>query len=353
MITVIAFLISFLLCLLIILTKDVHGRHSFDTNDGVQKFHTSPTPRIGGIPVFISLALMSLCLDAPATAILRPLMIAAVPAFIAGLSEDFSKRVSVRSRFVATMLSGLIAWWVTGYTLNKVEVAGVDLLLASLPLSIAFTAFAVAGIANATNIIDGFNGLASGTVMICLAAFALIAGKVGDTALMQLCLLLILAIAGFFIFNFPFGKIFMGDGGAYLIGFLLAWVGVMLPTRNPTVSKWASLLICSYPIIETLFSMARRFWQRSHPGQPDSGHLHSLIKVKLVRRYCGALSQPLRSSLVSPFSWGIALCTSAIAVAFHNSKPVLMPVSIGAIFVYAVLHGMLVRMRPNSEEEAC
>ncbi|KZK75034.1 MAG: glycosyl transferase [Pelodictyon luteolum] len=334
---------SFAISLLIVLTSKWHGRHSYDTNEGVQKFHTSPTPRIGGLAMFPALIVAALLLPQASGALLNSLIIAAIPAFSAGLIEDFTKKVSVRNRLLATMVSGLCAWWLTGYSLNRIEVIGIDVLLAWLPVSVSFTTFAVAGIANATNIIDGFNGLASGTVMICFGAFAMIAAEVGDLVLMQLCIALIIVIAGFFLLNFPFGKLFMGDGGAYLLGFLLAWVAVMLPMRNAGISKWSSLLVCSYPIIETLFSMARRYWNKSHPGQPDSEHLHSLIKVKLVRRYFHFLPQSLRNGLVSPFCWIFAVATSSIAVMHYGSKPVLITAGVAALVLYAAVHGLLMR----------
>ena len=63
---------------------------------------------------------------------------------------------------------------------------------------------------------------------------------------------------GFFVVNFPHGKIFLGDGGAYFCGFLLAALGVLLPARNPEVSAWTAILICAYPVIETLASMRRK-----------------------------------------------------------------------------------------------
>ena len=63
----------------------------------------------------------------------------------------------------------------------------------------------------------------------------------------------------------------MGDGGAYLFGFMLAWVAVMLPVRNSSVSAWAPLLVCAYPLLETGFSIWRRHNRNGHhPGQADS-----------------------------------------------------------------------------------
>ena len=91
----------------------------------------------------------------------------------------------------------------------------------------------------------------------------------------------------------------MGDGGAYFIGFSVAWLAVLLPSRNPSVSPWASLLVCGYPVIETIFSMARRFVGRAMLGKPDQGHLHTLTnKLSLKSAIVNTLEQNKRNSVV-------------------------------------------------------
>ena len=92
-------------------------------------------------------------------------------------------------------------------------------------------------------------------------------------------------VLGFFVVNFPFGKIFLGDGGAYFAGFLLAALGVLLPMRNPEVSAWTAILICAYPVIETLASMRRKARRDGHSvGQPDRVHFHMLAHRRYARR---------------------------------------------------------------------
>ena len=311
-------LISCVISVLLVLSKKWHGKHSLDTTEGVQKFHVQPTPRIGGVALFVGLIAAWWFASASTAQLLGHMLLASLPAFAAGLTEDLTKKVGVRDRLIATMLSAVTAWWLTGYSLTRVDVWGVDVLMAYLPVGVSFTAFAVAGVANATNIIDGFNGLASGTVMICFTAFGLIALQVGDPQLVQLCVIMAVVTAGFFVVNFPFGKLFMGDGGAYLLGFMLAWVAVMLPMRNPQVSVWAPLLVCGYPVIETLFSMGRRFWSKTHAGKPDSAHLHSLIKVKVVNHFFAHQSQPIRNSLVAPLCWLYTMISATIAVVLYD-----------------------------------
>ena len=88
-------------------------------------------------------------------------------------------------------------------------------------VSIAFTAFAVCGLANAVNIIDGFHGLAAGSVIIMLSAFAVAAWTTGDHDVVMLTTVVIAVLLGFLLVNFPHGHVFLGDGGAYFSGFVL------------------------------------------------------------------------------------------------------------------------------------
>ncbi len=331
-----------LAAVLLVTTKGWHGKYSIDGTVGVQKFHKAPTPRIGGIAIAAGLAAALLLSQGSASPLLGQLLIAGLPAFAAGLAEDFTKKVGVRTRLAATMSSALLAFFLTGYTLTHLELPGIDPWFAFLPLSLAFTIFAVAGVANAVNIIDGFNGLAGGTLVICFSALGMIAAQAGDFQLAQLCAITAVVVVGFLVVNFPFGKLFLGDSGAYLLGFLLAWTAVMLPMRNPVVSVWAPLLVCGYPVIETIFSILRRLMSSCHPGHADCSHCHSLIKIGIVRRHFSGLPQFMRNSLVSPFCWSFALVPAGLGVAFSGRTELLAASLVGCFALYSMFYFFLV-----------
>ena len=338
-------LVSALVCLLVVATQGLHGRLTLDGAAGVQKFHTRPTPRVGGLGVFLALALAAWAAPGEAGHWMRVMLLAGLPAFLAGFAEDLFKRVGVRERLLATMLSGVLAWGLCGVSLTRLDVVGLDILLGWLPLSVAFTAFAVAGVANAVNIIDGFNGLAGGVVLICLAALGAMAQLAGDAPLATVCLLTGAAVAGFLIVNYPSGRIFLGDGGAYLVGFCLGWLAVLLPMRNPTVSPWAAFLACSYPIIEVLFSVIRRHRRKVNPGHPDRLHLHSLIKCRVVRKVLPDWSRLAQNSAVAPLIWVFAGVPAAVAVVFREDLPALVVLVIAAMALYAAVYRRLTGFR--------
>ena len=344
-------LTSLLVSVFLVLTAKWHGLYSMDSTQGVQKFHNQPTPRIGGIAitlaVLVGLAISSQePIAAAKRAILMGIILAGVPAFVFGLLEDLTKKVSVRARLVATVISGFIGWGITGVSIQSVGIPAVDWLLGFTICSVLLTGFAVGGLANAVNMIDGFHGLAAGCVLIMLTAFGVIARQVGDIPLAFSCLVLAGAVGGFLLVNWPFGKIFLGDGGAYFVGFAVGWVAVLLPHRNAAVSPWVSLLVCAYPVLEVLFSFARKTRRHGHhPSQPDRVHLHMLIHRRIVKVRLQQLPTDLHNGFTSPFCWVIASVPAFVAVQFYGSSYALAVSFVLCAFGYAVLYKRLVRFR--------
>lgn len=335
--------VSFAICLMLVLTKRWHGPLTMDHIEGVQKFHTAPTPRIGGVPIVLGLIAAWGKSPADIQFMLAPILLAGMPAFIFGVLEDITKRVGVLQRLLATMASGLLAWWITDYSLTRVDVWGVDWLLQFTLVSALFTAFAVGGVANSINIIDGFNGLASTSSTLAFIGYALLAWQVGDAQLAGVALVLAACVWGFFWVNWPLGKIFLGDGGSYFIGFSLAWVAVMLIERNHTTSAFAALLVCAHPVIEVLFSIYRRKVKKMSPSHPDRLHFHSLVKQRYVRRWFPNASADIHNSITGILVGAMTL--SAVVLASETQASVL---SSGLSFValglgYITLYARMVR----------
>lgn len=344
-------LCAFAVSLGLVLTKKHHGHLTLDSTIGVQKFHAEPTPRVGGIGIYLGVLLAWVVVhDKGVRDILGIVLLAGLVPLACGLLEDLTKRVGVLPRLLATMLGGLVAWLVTGVALNRLDVPGLDWLMTITPVAVLFTAFAVGGVANAINIIDGFHGLASGTTIIALLALAAIATQAADPQLAIACFLVAAAIGGFWLVNYPWGKLFMGDGGAYFSGFALAWLAVLLVVRNPQVSVWAALLVCAYPVIEVLYSVARRCATRQSPGAPDSGHLHSLIKMKVIRPRLEPLGvdKSVRNAAVAPVMWAVNSVLAIAAVAWFQRTAVLLTAILACALLYHFCYRRLLA-KPREE----
>jgi UDP-N-acetylmuramyl pentapeptide phosphotransferase/UDP-N-acetylglucosamine-1-phosphate transferase len=328
--------------ILLVVTKHHHGHLTLDSDIGVQKFHVEPTPRVGGIGIYLGLlAAWIMVRDGGTKDILGVMLVAGLPALACGLLEDLTKRIGVSPRLLATMASGVMACLMTGLALNRLEVPGLDWMMSVTPIAVICTAFMIAGVANAINIIDGFHGLASGTAIIALLALAAIAVRADDAPMAMACALVAAAVGGFWLVNYPWGKLFLGDGGAYFAGFALAWLAVLLPVRNPEVSVWAPLLVCAYPVIEVVYSMGRRYANKQSAGAPDSEHLHSLIKKNFIRQRFGRMNDRTRNAAVAPLIWVFASLAGVAANAAFDRPLVLGLASLCCLLLYHLAYRYL------------
>lgn len=349
-----AFLISLIITLLVVRYSHLHDHITADHDIlGIQKFHTSPVPRIGGVGLALGLAgaLASRYLLNPEIGQFGLLLlICALPAFAMGFLEDITKRIGVKTRLLATALSAVLAGYLLNAWIDSLQILGLDSLMHHYPwLAIAFTCFAVAGVANAFNIIDGYNGLSGMVGLIILGGISYVAFQLGDHAIMIAAFSMMGAILGFLMWNYPRGLIFLGDGGAYLIGFWVAELSVLLTVRHEEVSKWFPLLLCFYPIFETLFTIYRRMViSRSHPGMPDASHLHQIIYKRVVRWAVGSsapVDKMIRNALTAPYLWVLTSFTVIPAVLFWRDAWLLQIFVVLFAIFYVVLYQRLVRFQ--------
>jgi UDP-N-acetylmuramyl pentapeptide phosphotransferase/UDP-N-acetylglucosamine-1-phosphate transferase len=353
LILIVAFAVSLAITLLTVRSSKAHAHLSADHDlSGPQKFHVHPVPRVGGVGiVFGALAAVAVIwLRDPAAGLMAAALLACgLPALAAGLAEDLTKNVSPSRRLLATALSALLAVWLLDAAILRTAIPGLDWVV-SFPLGAALvTVFAVTGVANSINIIDGFNGLASMCCVLILLCLAYVGFQVDDLLVAWLALAGVGALLGFFVWNFPAGLIFLGDGGAYFMGFYLAEVAILLLHRNPTVSPMFPLLLCIYPVFETVFSMYRRRFLRSMPpSMPDGIHLHSLIYRRVMRWAVGnrsAKALTRRNSMTSPYLWLLCMCAAVPSVLFWDNTAVLAVLILLFGVSYVVLYWRIVRFK--------
>jgi UDP-GlcNAc:undecaprenyl-phosphate GlcNAc-1-phosphate transferase len=349
-----AFVVSFIAAALIIRLSR-RGRRAWDDHDveSVQKFHAGAVPRVGGVAVATGMAGLFIWVLAERQAVAPQVglvLACGLPPLIAGLLEDLTKQVGIKTRLAATALSGVLAFFLLDAQLREVQLPGLDWLMGFTVFSLLFTAVAVAGVANAVNIIDGYNGLAAVVVMISLLSLAYVGLQVGDSLVVSMALAGVGALLGFFVWNWPRGLIFLGDGGAYFIGYLVAVLSFLLVARHRgVVSPWYPFLLFIYPVFETLFSIWRkRVVRGASPGVPDGLHLHMLVFRRLVRWAVGrrdAASLTLRNSLTAPYLWLLSSLAAIPATLFWRHPHVLQAFVAAFCLLYVWLYLRLVRFR--------
>jgi UDP-GlcNAc:undecaprenyl-phosphate GlcNAc-1-phosphate transferase len=338
---ILSFSVSFLIQYLVI---KLSSRRAFCIDcaetEKPQRFHSVTTPRAGGLGIFIAFAIGNLSLVMSQLSFVSnptfftcqyPLIFSIFPAFFAGFYEDMGSHISPGFRLFIMILGSVIA-------IILLDAIVYDTGLLRLPkyLAIPFTVFAIVGVTNSINIIDGFNGLASGVSLIALASFGLVAYIQGDYLILSLALILIFSILGFFAWNFPRGKIFLGDSGAYIIGFLLAILSILTVKRNPEISPWFPLAVLSYPIVETLFSIYRRkFIQKKSPLKQDGLHLHTLVYKRVAKG----------NPKTSLYIWPLVSFLNILALIFHSNTFMLILIFVLFLFSYIYIYQRLVRFK--------
>ena len=244
-----------------------------DQLEKAHAIHKNYTPRIGGLGIFLSIFIVSLLFYYQQKDILF-FIAASTIVFIIGLFEDYTQELppilrllmlSIPVMYILVVLNGVV------YDLYYVQLY--------FPIALIFTIFAVIGFINAINIIDGLNGLSSG---ISLIGFFFIYAAAENTTIETLAAIFFSATLAFFIINITTGKIFLGDGGSYLLGFALGELAVLI-SNEPYTSAWYPFALLIYPVWEVLFSIIRRKKQGKGIMQADKLHLHTLLYHRLFK----------------------------------------------------------------------
>ena len=292
------FFVSFILCIVIILSSGYgFSRRSSVDELAIQSAHSGFVPRVGGLAIYISLLGLIPLLSfgfIPLTVVfdlnadlLTWLILSAFPIFAIGLAEDLGYDMSPKVRLLASAVSSLIAIMLFKVWLSNLGIPILDILLMFSPFAIFFTMFATVGVVNAFNLIDGINGLSSYVSISIAISLSIVAFHVGNSQFTIFLALLSAAILGFMTLNFPFGKIFLGDGGAYVLGHLLVWSAILLLNQAKEINAFAILLIFFWPVADTGLAIWRR-WRLGNPAdRPDRLHFHQLTMRFLEIRFFG------------------------------------------------------------------
>lgn len=239
----------------------------------------SAIPHLGGIALFLGVAtaMALVLLRAPALSITGTLIARALPAVllivVLGLVDD-TRSLPARRKLAFQMLASasVVAVGFRLFTGMWVfDVTGAMLALVSLLF--------VVGMLSSVNLVDGHDGLAAGVAMLSAAAFALVAGMMGLSEVVALSLATCGACLGFLVFNFPPGRIYMGDTGSMLLGLLLALSACLITMRAPSVNTFAAVcLALGVPLLDTMLAIARRIVLRSPLFGADTLHMHHVLR---------------------------------------------------------------------------
>jgi len=331
-------------CILIVLNQtQLFQKRLIDDLSAVQSTHTKPVSRVGGLALFagsIILLLLARSIGFDSSS-LWLFVIASLPICLIGTAEDLGLAMSPLRRLIAICVSSVLMILFYWCWLSRVGIPFIDTFLSFAPIGVIFTIFASAGVTNAFNLIDGLNGLAGFTAITISVSLSFLAFP-AYYDLGILCLSITPLIAGFLILNFPFGKIFLGDGGAYLLGHSLVWLAIYLMQIDSSISPFAVLLIFFWPVADTLLAIWRRKKLSKPNYLPDRLHFHQLtmrfLEIKGFGRYRRNITNPLATSILLP----IIIMPQILGVIYARDG-IMAPLSlaiVAVIFVTAYFAGI-------------
>ena len=319
----------------------------FDALDtpGTRKVHRKAVPRLGGLAVFAAFLgtlvavwflgnQISRILD---NDLFRLIVILAGGGIVLALGAlDDLRGLRAKHKLAVEVLVALMLCAV-GVRINTLHLPGmfeIHFGLWSWPITVMW----IVGIANAMNLIDGLDGLATGIAAITCAPIALFALASGQILAACVMLSLLGALLGFLIYNFNPAKIFLGDSGSLFVGFMLASISVYCSVKAPMVVGLAApALALGLPLFDTLESVIRRVLERRSLFSADAGHLHH----RLLRR---GLTH--RRAVLLMYGTTLLAATAGMTMIVYRQGPTVMVFAGGVavlMLLYRISGGMQVR----------
>ncbi len=338
---------AFLICSLVLATRRWHI-HLSGKREGnaCHELHDGEVPRLGGAALFlaglVSLTFLSNGLDDASARLLWSLWACLSVVAAIGMYEDFMRNLPPLLRYFGTAAAAMMFSIANGgLGIHAVSIAPLDAVLEVQLWSVLFFAFAVAGVTHAFNLIDGQNGLSAGVAGVCYLGLAAVASTTGQASLALLCLALAGANAGFLLHNYPLGRIFLGDCGAYFNGAAIGALAVLVVNGSPSVSPWFPMALLIYPVWETLFTMLRRRRRSESVFKPDVRHLHHLYFAR-----DRAASTPLLRHSSAPRLLLLSAAPALAATLLYTHTAALALITLGFVLSYLILYARLATATP-------
>ena len=318
----------------------------------VQAVHSVSAPRTGGVAIVLAFALgFILWFDEVGSTLFHSkFILTLVPVFIVGLSEDLGYPISPKLRLLSSAVSGLLFILLFNQWISRSNLPGLDAALLWSPFAIALSIFVAVAISHAFNLIDGLNGLSGFIGVAAALSLAMIADDVGLSGHRDMLIILAAAIVGFLLLNFPFGLVFLGDAGAYVIGHILVWVSISILWNSEQITPWAVFLIYFWPIADTFLAITRRLSKGRPVSQPDCLHFHQLVlracEILILGRGRRKFTNPLATIIVLPLA--IAPMCAGVFFSTDRNDALLAILFFGLFFVVTYRVGMAIARKRNS-----
>ncbi len=323
---------------------------AMDVPKDARRMHDHPIPRLGGLAMFIGF-ILSVLLFADITTPVRGILLGSVLIVIIGVIDDI---VSVKywvkllvqiAAAVVAILHGIVI-----DVLSNPNLFSEHLFLQLGWLAIPITIIWIVGITNSVNLIDGLDGLSVGVSAIASVTMLVIALLVSESNVAIILAALVGACLGFIPYNFNPAKIFAGDTGALLLGYVLATVSIMGMFKVYALISFAvPFIVLALPIFDTAFAFLRRILKGQNPMKPDRGHLHHrLIDMGLSQKQAVAILYCV--SIVLGLA-AVVLTTSGAVKAIIFVLAFVVAAVVGFFIMRSTIHARQQRLKGLEKKE--
>jgi UDP-GlcNAc:undecaprenyl-phosphate GlcNAc-1-phosphate transferase len=249
-----------------------------------QSFHSDPTPLAGGLIIFIFFSILSSLIYFEI--IVSKLYLFFFAMFIIGFLDDIKLVTNPFIRFFILLVITMFFIYFANLNILNVGFWNLNLLLSNYLVSFIFTAFCILFVINGSNFIDGFHGLLGIHSTIILIILSIINYLFGFFDISIFIFLFAISIIFFLLFNFPYGRVFLGDSGSYLLGCSIAVFSIKSSLINTEISPVFFAVLLYYTFFEVFFSYFRKiFYEKKSPFYPDKKHLHMLVFQIMSKKY--------------------------------------------------------------------
>ena len=283
----------------IILWPVIMSKFQLDNYKGVQRVHLGEVPRVGGFISIVGIYIYYLISSSEmALPFIEAVLLSFLPLAFISFKEDFFHNTRTSTRLFMMFFSCFLFFYLYDINFPVIEFPLLSSLLeSSIIISWLFFALCIVVIINGNNMIDGTNGLMPMSIIMQSLSLLYICFSVQDYKNMIHLVYILIPMFVFLIFNYPWGKVFMGDLGAYFFGFFISVLTITIFGSNPELPTWGAVIILFYPALEILFSVCRKLYEGNNPMMPDPHHLHLkmfyfLKKDKMKARISNGLVMP-------------------------------------------------------------
>jgi UDP-GlcNAc:undecaprenyl-phosphate GlcNAc-1-phosphate transferase len=298
-----------------------------DDPNETRKRQETPVSRLGGLPIVISLVVgmtINWWTDPKPSVDWAPLLVGSLLMYGLGLWDDL-KPLGARKKLIGQIVAASIVYFM-GLSIDRVTYPGARWSVELGQWSYFVTVFWLIAVPNLVNLIDGFDGLAGGLGLVMSMTLGMVAIHNEQLEVAGYAFTMAGALLGFLAFNFPPAKIYLGDGGAYLIGFTIAALSLSSSNKASVAAVLlVTIVALGIPILDTSFALLRRAFRGYPIFHADDEHFHHRLQKLGLNK---------ERILIAFYSIAVVFSLLGLSIIWSQGRS--LPIAISAVFVLAI-----------------